>query len=43
MFSDSMLKTESFDILQDSSEANSIHKVYITKYKELRISKEEIC
>lgn len=30
MFSDSMLKTESFDILQDSSEANSIHKVYIT-------------
>ena len=31
MFSDSMLKTESFDILKDVSEANSIHKVYITK------------
>ena len=31
MFSDSMLKTENFSILQDSSEANSIHKVYITK------------
>ena len=27
MFSDSMLKTENFNILQDSSEANSIHKV----------------
>lgn len=31
MFSDSMLETESFDMLQDSSESNSIHKVYITK------------
>lgn len=31
MFSDSMLKTENFNILQDSSEANSIHKVYIAK------------
>ena len=33
MFSDSMLKTENFSILQDSSEANSIHKVYITKMR----------
>lgn len=31
MFSDSMLKTERFDILKDVSESNSIHKVYITK------------
>ncbi|WP_270985526.1 hypothetical protein [Campylobacter helveticus] len=31
MFSDSMLKTENFNILRDSSESNSIHKVYITK------------
>ncbi len=31
MFSDSMLKNENFSILQDSSEANSIHKVYIAK------------
>lgn len=31
MFSDSILKTENFNILQDSSEANGIHKVYIAK------------
>lgn len=31
MFSDSMLKTENFSILQDSSESNSIRKVYIAK------------
>ncbi len=30
MFSDSMLKTEDFNILKDLSESNSIHKVYIT-------------
>ena len=35
MFSDSMLKTENFSILKDSSEANSIHKVYITKMREI--------
>lgn len=33
MFSDSILKTEKFDMLQDISESNSIHKVYITKIK----------
>lgn len=33
MFSDSILKTESFDILKDTSEANSIHKIYITQMK----------
>ncbi|WP_298954173.1 GNAT family N-acetyltransferase [uncultured Campylobacter sp.] len=31
MFSDSILKTENYDILRDMSESNSIHKVYITK------------
>ena len=31
MFSDSILKTENFDILEDMSESNSVHKVYITK------------
>ncbi|WP_300827114.1 hypothetical protein [Helicobacter sp. UBA3407] len=31
MFSDSMLKTENFNILKDLSESNSIHKVYIAK------------
>ncbi|HEB9431160.1 TPA: GNAT family N-acetyltransferase [Campylobacter coli] len=31
MFSDSILKTENFDILKDTSEANSIHKIYITE------------
>ena len=29
MFSDSILKTENYDILKDMSESNSIHKVYI--------------
>lgn len=29
MFSDSILKTENFNILKDMSESNSIHKVYI--------------
>ena len=35
MFSDSMLKTEDFNILKDLSESNSIHKVYIASMRKI--------
>ncbi|EEF15142.1 acetyltransferase, GNAT family [Campylobacter rectus RM3267] len=43
MFSDSMLKTESYDILKDLSESNSIHKVYITKMSNIEQLKRGDC
>ena len=43
MFSDSMLNTESYDILKDMSESNSIHKVYIAKMKGVEQLKRGDC
>lgn len=43
MFSDSMLKIESYDILKDMSESNSIHKVYITKMRGVEELKRGDC
>lgn len=43
MFSDSMLNTESYDILKDMSESNSIHKVYITEMKGVEQLKRGDC
>ncbi len=43
MFSDSILKTENYDILKDMSESNSIHKVYITRIKGVEQLKQGDC
>lgn len=43
MFSDSMLKTENYDILKDMSESNSIHKVYITNMRGVEQLKRGDC
>ena len=43
MFSDSILHTESYDILKDMSESNSIHKVYITEMKGVEQLKRGDC
>lgn len=42
MFSDSMLKTEDFNILKDLSEPNSIHKVYLTSMRKIENLKKAV-
>ena len=42
MFSDSMLKTEDFNILKDLSESNSIHKVYLTSMRKIENLKKAV-